>query len=212
MSEGAPEPTGPAQGQEGSAGDPEEPEGQQGQQGDDEQDPDKLAEQLAHWRTQARKHERRARENSAAATELATLKQSQMSELEKAQSAQATAERERDEARADHTRVMAAAAHDLPVGLIDYLGGGTEDEINDRAEAIAGEIETTVQARVEEILTRAGFTITDGGIQPGGGGGRNGPPGRRPVESMRPGSQPARGGTPNTPDQWFRDLVTGNTE
>ena len=209
MSEGAPEPPGPAQGQEGgqpgSVEDPESPEGQQG----DEQSPEDLAEQLAHWKAQARKHERRARENVAAATELQQLKQAQMTELEKAQSEAEAARRERDEARADHTRMMAAATYDLPVGLIDYLGDGTEEEISDRAEAIAGEIETTVQARVTEILNRAGFTVTDGGeIQPASGGGRSVPPGRRPVESMRPGSAPANGGEPNSLDEWFRGVVT----
>jgi Domain of unknown function (DUF4355) len=209
MSEGAPEPAGSAQGQPGtdpgSVEDPESPEGQQG----DEQNPDDLAEQLAHWRTQARKHERRARENAAAATELAELKKSQMTELEKAQAEAEAARRERDEARADHIRMMAAATHDLPVGLIDYLGGGTEEEINERAEAIAGEIETSIQARVTEILSRAGFTLTESGeVQPVSGGGRNGPPGRRPVESMRPGSAPANGGEPNSLDEWFRGVVT----
>jgi hypothetical protein len=105
--------------------------------------------------------------------------------------------------------MMAAATYDLPVGLIDYLGDGTEEEISDRAEAIAGEIETTVQARVEEILRGAGFTIdANGEIQPASGGGRNGTPGRRPVESMRPGSAPANGGEPNSLDEWFRGVVT----
>src|SRR5262249_17427846 len=137
MSEGAPEPTGsagdPAGGSpQGSAGDPEDQEGQALLDGMTDQDPESLAEQLTHWKAQSRKHERNARQNAGAAKELADLKASQMTEVERANHERDEAQRERDEARADHTRVMAAAAHDLPVELIDYLGGGTEEEINDR--------------------------------------------------------------------------------
>lgn len=210
MSESAPEPTGPATGQEGDGApgagtDPES----QGTEGSLEQDPDQLSEQLAHWKAMSRKNERAARENAKAATELAELKQAQMTDLEKANHERDEAKRERDEARADHTRVMAAAAHNLPVEMIDYLGGGTEEEINDRAEAIGGSIETRALEMVEEILAKAGFTLTEGGgIQQVSGGNGNRSLGARPIESMRPGSAPASGGTPNTPDAWFRDLLT----
>lgn len=210
MSEGAPEPTGSAQGQEGAEGEGQTEDGEGGSQ--DEQNPDELSEQVAHWRTQARRHERSARQNAAAARELETLKASQMSEIERAQHERDEAKRERDEARADHTRVMAAAAHDLPVELIDYLGDGTEEEINDRAEAIGGAIQTMAQELAQEILAKAGFTdeILANGGQPGGR--PNGGLGRRPVESMRPGGAPSAGGSPQSADDYFRQLLTGGSQ
>jgi hypothetical protein len=153
-----------------------------------------LAAEAQKWRDLARKHERRAKENSAAAKELADLKQAGMSEQEKLSAQLAEATRERDEARADHARIMAAAAADLPVELIDDLGSGTEEEINERAGRFASVIEAEVQKRVNAALGA-------------GQGTRNGSPAARPVESMRAGSSPASGDTPNTPDQWFRQLL-----
>lgn len=157
-------------------------------------DPEALAAELAKWKDQARKWEGRAKTNSDAAARLTEIEQANMSELEKAQAAQRTAEEERDNAVSMHNRVMAAAAHNLPVELIDYLGSGTEDEVMERAEAIAAVIGRQAQALADQILA----------------GNRNGMPftGARPVESMRAGSAPAQGGTPQTPDDWFRQLLS----
>jgi Domain of unknown function (DUF4355) len=159
-------------------------------------DPETLAAELGKWKGEARKWEGRAKKNSDAAAELESIKQQNMSDLEKAQAAAAQAAEERDKALAMHARVMAAAAHNLPVELIDHLGSGTEDEINERAEQFARVIETAAQDRANEILAQ--------------NAGRNGMPvtGARPVQSMRPGSAPAVGGeTPTTPDEWFRRLL-----
>lgn len=158
--------------------------------------PDELSNQVSHWRDMAKKNEKRARENASAAARLAELEEANKTDLQKAQDALSAAERERDEARADHSRVMAAAAHNLPVELIDHLGAGTDDEINDRAGLFAKAIETMARQMAEEMVNA--------------GTGRNGSPAARPVESMRAGSAPASGGTPSTPEQWFRQLVSGN--
>jgi len=204
MSESATESagTGTAQTDEANAGtgtDPvgtgtgtEQPAGTAGQESGTETDG-------TDWRARSREWEKRAKANSKAATELEEIKKSQMTELELAQSQIAEAQRERDEARADHSRVMAAAAHDLPVELIDYLGSGTDEEISDRAEAIAGAIETRAteiaEGRVQELLAQQG-------------GGRNGFPGARPVESMRAGSAPSGNNDPRTSNEWFRSLLS----
>lgn len=176
---------------------------QEGQGTGEESQPDPAAE-LAHWKELARKHEKRAKDNAAAAARLKTIDQANMSELEKAQAAQREAERERDEARDMHARMMAAATHDLPVDLIDYLGTGTEEEINDRAELMASVIEETAQAIAEQLIKdqiAAGKLIENNA-------GRNGGqlPGARPVESLRAGSAPA-GQAPATQEQWFRQLL-----
>lgn len=154
-----------------------------------------LAAELEKWKTESRKWEKRSKENSQAANRLKEIEQQNMSELEKAQAAAADAEERATTALAMHNRVMAAAAHNLPVDLIEDLGSGTEDEINERAERFSRVIEEAVQIRVQELTA--------------GNAGRNGQQfsGARPVESMRPGSAPSQSETPTTPDQWFRQLL-----
>lgn len=151
--------------------------------------------EVEKWKAQSRKWEQRSKENSKAAARLQEIEQQNMSELEKAQAAAADAEQRATTATAMHNRVMAAAANNLPVDLIEDLGTGTEEEINERAERFARVIEEAVQSRVQELTA--------------GNAGRNGQQfsGARPVESMRPGSAPSQGETPTTPDQWFRQLL-----
>ena len=157
-----------------------------------EEQPD-LASELERWKANSRKNERRARENAAAAKELAEIKKAGMSDAERLQAELAEATRERDEARTTHNRVMAAAAHDLPVELIDYIPSGTEDEMNDHAETIARVIQETATQLASQMVANQQ--------------GRNGFAAARPVESMRAGSAPAGEQTPQTPDQWFRHLL-----
>jgi hypothetical protein len=158
-------------------------------------DAEELSKQLDHWKQMARKNETRARENAAAAQRLQEIEDANKTELQKAVEAQQRAEAERDDALVNHSRIMAAAANNLPVELIDHLGGGTADEINDRARIFSDAIEKRAQEIVTENYQQAA--------------GRNGMPmmGARPVESLRPGSAPA-GGTPNNPEDWFRALVS----
>jgi hypothetical protein len=159
-------------------------------------DPEALAAELNKWKTEARKWEGRAKTNSEAAARLKELDQANMTELQKAQAAQAAAEAERDNALAMHNRVMAAAAHNLPVDLIDYLPTGTEEEIMTHAEALAGIIDAAATEKANALLAA--------------NAGRNGMPytGARPVESLRAGSAPAAGETPNDPNAWFRQLLS----
>lgn len=159
-------------------------------------DPEAVARELAHWKDMARKNEKRASSNAAAAQELKTIREANMSELEKAQTAQREAEEARDAALHTHARVMAAAANNLPVDLIDHLGTGTDEEINERAQLFASVIEARARELADEVLSRNGLAAN--GLSSG-----------RPLESLRPGSAPAGGGTPTTPDEWFRQLITG---
>jgi hypothetical protein len=161
--------------------------------------PEDLAAELAKWKSEARKWEGRSKSNSEAAARLKELEQQNMSELEKAQALAKDAEERATAATAMHNRVMAAAAHNLPVELIDDLGSGTEEEINERAERLSGVIETRAQEIANEILAQSAN--------------RNGMPlGARPVESMRAGSAPASGGTPTSPEEWFRRLIDSRRE
>lgn len=160
-----------------------------------EQDPEQLNQELAKWKDLARKHEKNAKANSAAAKQLQEIEDANKTELQKALDAQKAAEEERDTAIMTHNRVMAAAAHNLPVELIDDLGSGTEEEITARAERIASAIDTRARALAEQMAQ-------------GNGSGMLPRSGARPVESMRAGSAPANGDTPNTLDGWFRNLVS----
>jgi hypothetical protein len=158
-------------------------------------DPDAVAAELDRWKKEARKWEGRAKDNQDAASKLQEIEDANKSELQKAVEAQRQAEERADTALAMHARVMAAAAHNLPVELIDHLGSGTEQEINDRAEQIAKAIDDRANAIAEQIVTERLA-------------GRNGQQtGARPVVSLRPGSAPSSGGTPATNDEWFRNLL-----
>lgn len=195
--------TGPADDGTGTGTDPEgqEPEGS----GEPELTPEELAAQLKDWKARARSWEGRAKGNSAAANELAELKKAQMSDSERIQAELAEARQERDEARADHSRVMAAAAHDLPIEMIDDLGTGTDEEISERAERWAGVIETRAQELAQVLVKDM--------LEQQQGQGRNGSlMGARPVESMRAGSAPSNGTPPADPNAWFRNLVQGRNE
>jgi hypothetical protein len=162
--------------------------------------PEDLAAELAKWKAEARKWEGRSKSNSDAAARLKEIEQANMSELEKAQALAKDAEERATAATAMHNRVMAAAAHNLPVELIDDLGSGTEEEINERAERFSGVIETRAQEIANEILAQSAN--------------RNGMPftGARPVESMRAGSAPAAGGTPTSQEEWFRRLIDSRNQ
>jgi hypothetical protein len=164
---------------------------------------DDLAAQVEHWKQMSRKHEQRAKANSSAASRLQQIEDANKTELQKAQDAQATAERERDEARSSHARVMAAASNNLPPELIDHLGTGTEEEINERAELFSRIIDETAQAIAEQLVADAGIDLNGSTPQPQQ---QQPQPGARPVESMRPGSAPS-GGTPMNNEQWFRNLL-----
>lgn len=189
-----------AAGADGNGGtpDPDDEEAQRllGQMAD--QNPEELQRQSEHWKAEARKWEDRAKTNNKAAAKLKEIEDANKSELELAQQALAEANTERDKAVGQHNRVMAAAAFDLPVDLVDDLGSGTAEEISARAERFSTIIQNRAQQIAEEMMTRNGYPVSAGGS--------------RPMESLRPGSAPAGGGTPTTTDDWFRTMLMGGGE
>ena len=110
---------------------------------------------------------------------------------------------------------MAAATYDLHPDLIEFLGTGTEDEITERAEFLAG--------RIREDATNLARQIVEGmGLQfPGD---RNGQPGtsptaagaagmaRRPVESLVSGTNPGSGAQLTTAEGWMRAMLAGEIQ
>ena|SRR3974390_2906703 len=164
-----------------------------------EQDPEELSKQLKHWQKMAQRHERTARDNSAAATRLRELEDANKTELQKAVDAQTRAEQERDALRSAQSRMLAAAAHDLTPDLIDYLGDGTPDEIDERAGQLAGIIDAAVQKRVEQLTGQTGTRAPSGARR------------NRPVESLRIGAAPSST-APATKEDAFRQLLSGNQD
>jgi hypothetical protein len=166
-----------------------------------ENDPDELKKQVEHWKRTAQRNDRTARDNSAAAKRLRELEEASKTDLEKAVSAREAAERERDAVRTEHTRLVAAAAHDLEPDLAEFLGNGTEDEINARADQLAGLIRSAAEKLAAQLVEQTNQQ-GNGGRAPAGA--RN----RRPVESMRPGAAPA-GSAATSANDMFRQLLTG---
>lgn len=159
-----------------------------------EQDPEELAKQVAHWRRVAQRHEKTARTHSAAAAELQQIKDAGKTELQRAQDALSASEQRALAADMRLNRLMAAAAHDLPPDLIDFLGDGTADELVDRAEQLSGFINDAARKIAEQMLSA------------GNGGRVPQATTSRPVMNMRPGAAPA-GSTDTNPEALFRNLL-----
>jgi hypothetical protein len=184
-------------GDTGEAGDVQtDPSTETGDTGQEAQpSPEDLAKERDRWKGLAQRYEKTSRENSAAAKKLRDIEEASKTDLQKAQDRQAELERERDAALFSQSRMMAAAAHDLSPELIDFLGDGTAEEINARAETLAGIIKTSAEKLASNMGPGSQL------VQP--------PASRRPVESMRPGAAPAGTGA-GTPDQMFRSLLNGD--
>jgi hypothetical protein len=166
-----------------------------------EQDPDELAKQIDHWKQMARRHEKTARSNSAAAAKLREIEDSQKSDLQKAEEARQAAIEERDALITSQNRMLAAAAKNLSPDWIDFLGDGTADDINARAEQVVNLIEAEVTKR---IAARTGQEQGNGGRT------RTGRPSEQ-LAGMRPGAAPADTAA-MTGDQLFRQLIHGDRD
>lgn len=162
-----------------------------------QEDPEELKKQLAHWKSTAQKHERTARDNSSAAKKLRDIEEANKTELQKAIDAQHDAEARAAAVTSQNARMMAAAANDLDPDLIPFLGDGTSEEINERAVQLAAIVDASARKLVEQIQGQNGNGSAALGVRQ-----------TRPVESLRPGSAPATN-QPVTHDQMFRQLITG---
>ena len=167
------------------------------------------------WKGLSRKNESEARANRTAAKKLADLERAQMTVQEKLQADLAAAQAERDEARSTHLRIMSAASHELPADFVEFLGSGTEDEINARADKLSSVMERSIQTRVDEELLKLGFQRTD--VPNGNGQGGTPGPFQRPTPGVYPGGLTPAGNGYGVPgqqqasqDDLFRDWVQGN--
>ncbi len=211
-------PTGGAQGYDGGAADNDDSAAellagmasQPGGDGDGAQDPGAaLQSQIDHWKQIARKQEQRAKENAQKAKDYDAYKQSQLSEQERLAAELEQARKEAREAQGERLRLLAAASYDLDPDLIGFLGDGTEEEINGRAETLAA----VVNRRTEAAVAAARAGNGQGGEQPQDGQDSTREPanpffrGRVPVESLRAGAAPANDNAARDPNGLFRQML-----
>jgi transposase-like protein len=164
--------------------------------------------QLAYWRHQAKKHEKSVKsygkhtpdEVKAMAARIAEIEDAQKTEQERIAERLAAAEQRAAQAEIARARLLAAAAYDIPASLLDRMGGTTEDEINEAAEALSQEIEAEVARRVA-AMPQPPAPQPEPEPEP--------VPARvRPVESLRPGAMPASDEPPD-PNEAFRAFLSG---
>lgn len=139
---------------------------------------EKVRREAAKWRTQFREAEPQL-------TEYKKWLDSQKTEQQRLAEAKETAERELTTLRSANARLMAAATHNLPPDLIDFLGDGTEEQIDERARVLAERLSAVPAEPAPE--------------QPR-------PAPRRPVESLTPGARPADE-PPGDTNEAFRQFV-----
>jgi hypothetical protein len=146
--------------------------------------------QAAYWRHHAQKHEKRVKgfgqytpdQVKTMATRLAEIEDAQKTEQQRLQERATTAEQRAAQLESANARLLAATRHGIPADLIDLLGDGSEEQIEQRAVLLA------------EKLAAAVPTPTP-----------TPPPTSRPVESLKPGAAPAA--SEPDPDAWLRRLA-----
>jgi hypothetical protein len=88
------------------------------------------------WKSEARKWEQRAKENSSAAARLKEIEDASKSEAQRAQEALAEAQRERDEAAVRALRYEVAAERGIPADALELLHGTTREELEVKADKL----------------------------------------------------------------------------
>lgn len=118
----------------------------------DEADRNAVRGELKNARTEAAKYRTRSREFAddtayerakSAVAKLDEIEAGQKTEAQKASDRAAAAEQERDTLRTELLRTRVGAKHKLPESIAALLTGATEEEMEERATAIAAELGTT---------------------------------------------------------------------
>lgn len=170
------------------------------------------AQEAEYWKGMARKHEGRAKSNAEAAQRLRKIEDASKSELQLANERAARAEQGQAEATAERHRLLAAASHGLTPDLVDFLGGGTEEDIFGRAEVLNAQIDLAVTQRLTAELAKYGIQPNANGTPgtaPSAGAAASLAQGRRPVSQLRSGASPAPqpSSTAGDPNAAFRNML-----
>ena len=134
------------------------------------------------WKALARKHETTARSNSDAAKRLAEIEDAQKTEQQRLQDRATAAEQRAAHLQAANARLLAATTFGIPAELIELLGDGDEEQINERARLLAERLAAATPAPTPAP-----------------------PLSTRPVESLKPGAAPSA--SDPDPDAWLRKMA-----
>ncbi|TMS00183.1 capsid assembly scaffolding protein Gp46 family protein [Nonomuraea basaltis] len=134
------------------------------------------------WKSLARKHESTAKTHADAAKRLAEIEDAQKTEQQRLQEQATAAEQRATKLQAANARLLAAATYGIPADLIDLLGDGDEEQINERARLLAERLAAAVPPPASTA-----------------------PVNSRPVESLKPGAAPAA--SEPDPDAWLRRMA-----
>lgn len=126
-------------------------------------DPAALAAEVSKWKALSRKNEDQAKANADKAREYDALKESEKTELQKAQDELARIQSELENTKGEALKNSVAAAKGVPAAL---LTGGTKEELEAAADALlAFKGATRVPAQDAAASTATGKPVTGAGDQ-----------------------------------------------
>lgn len=111
--------------------------GDEGKPDTDEDPVAKLQADVEKWKTLARKHERSAKDNSAAAKKLAEIEDANKSETQRLNDQLAAAQVELQELRVDRIRAQAARDAGLDPDLAEYITAADPEQALEQAKRLA---------------------------------------------------------------------------
>jgi hypothetical protein len=149
----------------------------------------RLTADVAKWKANSRKNEGRAKENLTAAQQLKEIQDAQKTDLERANERAAASDARAAALERRNWISDAATAYDIPAKFRDRITGTTEEEIETSAQELAGAI--------NELRT-AGDSATGSTART---------PQRRPVQTLRPGAQPALVPETSDPNSMLRNMI-----
>ena len=125
--------------------------------------PNDVPAQETDWQAEARKWEKRAKENKSAADKLAEIEESKKTEIQKAMERAEQAEQRINELEREKTRLSVIATHGIPEDYQDLIKGDSEEELAASAEKVKSLIESAAQKQGAE---QASYVIPAEGGSP----------------------------------------------
>ena len=125
--------------------------------------PNDVPAQETDWQAEARKWEKRAKENKSAADKLAEIEESKKTEIQKAMERAEQAEQRINELEREKTRLSVIASHGIPEDYQDLIKGTSEEELAASAEKVKSLIESAAQKHGAE---QASYVIPSEGGSP----------------------------------------------
>lgn len=102
------------------------------------------------WQAEARKWEKRAKENKSAADKLAEIEESKKTEIQKATERAEQAEKRLSELEREKSRLSVIATKQIPEKYHDLVKGDSEDELLASAEKVKSLVESANSKQAEQ--------------------------------------------------------------